>query len=83
MKSARGGISAMVPASLAVLPSGHPMNSRERVIAQLRGEPVDRLPVMPITMMFAGDLAGIRYGDYCRDHRRLVEGQLVSSGQEF
>ncbi len=52
------------------------MNSRERVLAQLRGEPVDRLPAMPITMMFAGDLAGVRYGDYCRDHRRLVEAQL-------
>lgn len=52
------------------------MTSRDRVLNHLRGLPVDRLPLMPITMMFAGDLAGIRYGDYCRDHRRLVEAQL-------
>lgn len=52
------------------------MNSRERVLAQISGRPVDRLPLMPITMMFAGDRAGIRYGDYCRDYRKLVEAQV-------
>lgn len=34
---------------------------------------------MPITMMFAGDLAGIPYGEYCRDHRRLVAAQLQTA----
>ncbi|MCP5524635.1 MAG: uroporphyrinogen decarboxylase family protein [Verrucomicrobiales bacterium] len=52
------------------------MNGRERILNHLAGQPVDRLPLMPITMMFAGDLAGIRYGDYARDHRLLVEAQL-------
>jgi uroporphyrinogen-III decarboxylase len=52
------------------------MNSRERVFARLAGGPVDRLPLMPITMMFAGDLAGIPYGEYCRNHRKLVEAQI-------
>jgi MtaA/CmuA family methyltransferase len=46
-----------------------------------RGEPVDRLPLMPITMMFAGDLAGIPYGRYTADHRRLVEAQLATAEQ--
>jgi MtaA/CmuA family methyltransferase len=52
------------------------MNSRERVLAHLEGKPVDRLPLMPITMMFACDLIGARYRDYCTDHRVLAEGQV-------
>ena len=31
---------------------------------------------MPITMMFAADLIGARYRDYCTDYRVLVEGQI-------
>ena len=31
------------------------MTSRERVLARLQGSPVDQLPLMPITMMFACD----------------------------
>ena len=52
------------------------MTSRERVLAHLEGRPVDRLPLMPITMMFACDQIGARYRDYCTDFRVLVEGQL-------
>lgn len=52
------------------------MTGRERVLAHLKGEPVDRLPLMPITMMFAADLAGVRYGDYVRDHRVLAGAQV-------
>lgn len=52
------------------------MKPLDRVTSHLQGKPVDRLPLMPITMMFAGDLAGIKYGEYCRDHRKLVEAQL-------
>ena len=52
------------------------MNSRERVIAHLEGRPVDRLPLMPITMMFACDQIGARYRDYCTDYRVLVEAQI-------
>ncbi len=53
------------------------MNSRERVLAHLAGQPVDRLPVMPITMQFACDLIGARYHEYETDYRILVEGQLA------
>jgi MtaA/CmuA family methyltransferase len=52
------------------------MTSRERVLAHLAGRPVDRLPLMPITMMFAAVQTGARYRDYCTDYRVLVEGQI-------
>lgn len=37
---------------------------------------MDRLPLMPITMMFAADQIGVKYGDYCTNYRLLVEGQI-------
>jgi len=52
------------------------MNSRERVFALLAGRPVDRPPLMPITMMFAADQIGAKYGTYALDHRILVEAQI-------
>jgi MtaA/CmuA family methyltransferase len=52
------------------------MNGKERVLAMFDGRPVDHLPLMPITMMFATDLAGVRYRDYAADHRVLAEAQL-------
>ena len=53
------------------------MNSRERVLAHIDGRPVDRLPLMPITMQFAGDAIGVPYRRYATDHRTLVEAQLL------
>ena len=52
------------------------MNSRERVFANLEGQPTDRLPLMPITMMFAADQTGAKYQAYATDCRVLVEAQL-------
>lgn len=52
------------------------MNSRERVLAHLEGKPVDHLPSMPITMMFAADQIGVPYRDYALDHRVMVEAQI-------
>jgi len=52
------------------------MNCYERVIAMLEGRPVDRVPRMPITMMFAADVVGVPYGRYATDHRVMVEAQL-------
>jgi len=52
------------------------MNGYERVLAHLAAQPVDSLPLMPITMMFAAAQAGVKYGDYARDHRVLVKAQL-------
>jgi MtaA/CmuA family methyltransferase len=52
------------------------MTGRQRILAALDGQPVDCLPLMPITMMFAADQIGQPYGKYAADHRVLVEGQI-------
>ena len=52
------------------------MTGRDRVLAMIYGHPVDCLPFMPITMMFAADHSGVAYRDYATDHRVLVEAQL-------
>ncbi len=44
-----------------------------------RGEPVDSLPLMPITMMFAAGQIGVPYGKYVTDYRLLVEAQIVTA----
>jgi len=52
------------------------MNGRERILAMLEGRPVDSLPVMPITMMFAADQIGVKYFDYATDYRVQAEAQV-------
>jgi MtaA/CmuA family methyltransferase len=58
------------------------MNGRERILAHLDGRPLDRLPLMPITMQFACAQIGASYRDYCSDYRVLVEAQLRTA-EEF
>lgn len=48
---------------------------RDLVRAHLAGDPVPRLPAMPITMMFAARLTGVPYRRYCEDWRTLVDAQ--------
>lgn len=52
------------------------MNGRERILRRVRACVPDCLPCMPITMMFASDLAGSRYIDYATDHRIQSGAQL-------
>lgn len=52
------------------------MNGRERILALLDGKLPDRVPLMPITMMFAADQIGVKYRQYVTDYRVLVAGQL-------
>lgn len=52
------------------------MTGKERILAQIEGKEIDHLPLMPITMMFAADTAGVKYGKYASDYRTLVEAQL-------
>ena len=52
------------------------MNGYDRILAMLEGRPVDRLPLMPITMMFAADQFGVPYGRYAADYRVLVDAQI-------
>ena len=39
------------------------MTGYERVLAILNAEPVDSVPLMPITMMFAADQIGVPTGN--------------------
>ncbi len=55
------------------------MNGQERVRALLNGKRPDRLPLMPITMMFAADRIGVPYGRYAMDHRALADGQIATA----
>jgi MtaA/CmuA family methyltransferase len=59
------------------VPGVQAMNGYDRIVARLQGRPVDCLPLMPITMMFAADLIGVPYGRYAADHRVMVESQLA------
>ena len=52
------------------------MTGHERVLALLDGRPVDHLPLMPITMMFAAGHVGAKYGTYALDHRVMADAQL-------
>jgi MtaA/CmuA family methyltransferase len=61
----------MIPPAPEATGGGRPL-----VLAHLDGLPVDRLPAMPITMMFAARLAGIPYRDYCTDFRLLARAQV-------
>jgi MtaA/CmuA family methyltransferase len=55
------------------------MTSQERVLNHLEGQPVERLPLIPITMMFACQQIGARYRDYCTDYRVLAEAQIKTA----
>ena len=55
------------------------MSARERILAVLSGHPPDHLLCMPITMMFAADILGVKYEQYARDHRILAEAQVKTS----
>jgi MtaA/CmuA family methyltransferase len=57
------------------------MNGRERVLAFLNHEPVDRLPVMPVVMMFCAEQIGVPYGDYVRDYRVLAQAQMQTAAR--
>jgi MtaA/CmuA family methyltransferase len=50
---------------------------RNLVLDHLDGRPVDRLPAMPITMLFAARLAGVPYRRYCTDFRELARAQTL------
>jgi len=55
------------------------MTGRERILAVLASEKADSLPCMPITMMFAADVLGVKYGQYVRDHRIMAEAQIKTA----
>jgi MtaA/CmuA family methyltransferase len=58
------------------------VTGRERVFALLEGRTPDRVPLLPVTMLFAADRIGAKYGTYALDHRVLAEAQLRTA-EEF
>ena len=58
------------------------MNSKERVLARLEGKPVDKIPNLNITMLFAAKYAGVPYGEFCSDYRKMAEAQFKTA-KEF
>ena len=56
---------------------GASMKPRERVAAILQGQTVDRLPLMPVVMMFCAERLGVPYRAYVEDYRVLAEAQLL------
>lgn len=55
------------------------MTPKERILARIAHQPVDRLPLMPITMMFAAGHAGIPYREYALDGEKLAAAQLKTA----
>ena len=52
------------------------MNSKDRCMAAIQGQPVDRVPVFPLLMFFAQSRYGISYRQFATDGRVLAEAQL-------
>jgi len=54
------------------------MNSRERCLGMVRGEPVDRVPVFPLLMHLSADRLGISYRRYATDGAGDAAASLIS-----
>ncbi len=52
------------------------MTRKERAIAAMKNQTIDKLPFMPITMMFAADQIGVPYGRYATEAPLMTRGQL-------
>lgn len=58
------------------------MTGRERILATLDGQAADHLALMPITMMFAADILGVRYERYAREYAVMADAQ-VKTAEKF
>lgn len=52
------------------------MNSKERCLAAIHGQPVDRVPAFPLLMFFAQQRQGITYREFATNGRVMAESQL-------
>jgi MtaA/CmuA family methyltransferase len=55
------------------------MTGRDRILEMIEGRTPDSLPLMPITMMFAAEQAGITYRSYVTNFNKLVEAQILTA----
>ncbi len=53
------------------------MTGRQRILAAVAGDPVDQIPMVPISMMVAADQIGVPYLKYATDWQEQVRGQLA------
>lgn len=53
------------------------MNSLQRYLATLSGQPVDHLPRVPILMQYAAEFIGSNYGAFASDYRVLTAANLA------
>lgn len=54
------------------------MTSYDRVMNKLKGQSVDKIPNMNITMAFAASFIGASYRKFCTDYKVLVESKISS-----
>jgi MtaA/CmuA family methyltransferase len=52
------------------------MNSKERCLAAIHGQEVDKVPVFPLLMAFSADRLGINYRQFASSGKALAESQL-------
>jgi len=57
------------------------MTHRERFLAAIYGNPVDRAPVFPLLMFFAASRAGLSYREFATDGAALAQAQLALQAQ--
>jgi uroporphyrinogen decarboxylase len=53
------------------------MNSKERVLARINNQPVDKIPNLNILMFFAAKEIGVSYSEFCRDYKKLAQANIV------
>lgn len=53
------------------------MTSKERLFSVLAGKQPDRIPNLNIIMQYAAREIGVPYSVYCKQHEKLVEGNIV------
>jgi uroporphyrinogen-III decarboxylase len=52
------------------------MTSKEKCLAAINGQPVDRTPVFPLLMFFAADQAKISYKEFAANGSAMAQVQL-------
>lgn len=53
------------------------MNSLQRYLAALEGDPVDFLPRIPVLMQYAAEFIGSNYAEFASDHRALTRANIA------
>jgi len=57
------------------------MTHRERFLAAIHGQPVDRVPMFPLLMFFAVSRAGLSYHEFATNGAALAQSQLALQAQ--